>query len=90
MKNAPWPTSTSKQKGTRIDDTSQVILDAMPSILSLTRPPLYNETTMLSELDKAHQQNNKAILRRQDYYRDFWCGRANGMVSNNSADSQKG
>ena len=50
----------------------------------------YNETTMLSELDKAHQQNNKAILRRQDYYRDFWCGRANGMVYNNSADSQKG
>ena len=60
--NFPWPTPTDTQK-TKIEETAQAILDARALYPDSSLADLYDETTMPPELRKAHQQNDKAVMR---------------------------
>ena len=60
--NFPWPTPTDEQKA-KIKETAQAILDARALYPDSSLADLYDETTMPSELRKAHQQNDKAVMR---------------------------
>ena len=60
--NFPWPTPTDAQK-TKIEETAQAILDARALYPDASLADLYDETTMPPELSKAHQQNDKAVMR---------------------------
>ena len=60
--NFPWPTPTDAQK-TKIEETAQAILDARALYPDASLADLYDETTMPPELRKAHQQNDKAVMR---------------------------
>lgn len=60
--NFPWPTPTDAQKA-KIEETAQAILDARALYLDASLADLYDETTMPPELRKAHQQNDKAVMR---------------------------
>ena len=58
--NFPWPTPTDAQKQT-IEQTAQAILDARAKFPDASLADLYDETTMPSELRKAHQANDRAV-----------------------------
>lgn len=60
--NFPWPTPTDEQKA-KIEQTAQNILDARALYPDSSLADLYDETTMPPELRKAHQQNDKAVMR---------------------------
>lgn len=60
--NFPWPTPTDAQK-TKIEETAQAILDARALYPDSSLADLYDEATMPPELRKAHQQNDKAVMR---------------------------
>lgn len=60
--NFPWPTTTEEQKA-KIEETAQAILDARALYPDSSLADLYDETTMPPELRKAHQQNDKAVMR---------------------------
>ena len=60
--NFPWPTPTAEQKA-KIEETAQAILDARALYPDSSLADLYDETTMPPELRKAHQQNDKAVMR---------------------------
>lgn len=60
--NFPWPTPTDEQKA-KIEQTAQAILDARALYPDSSLADLYDETTMPPELRKAHQQNDKAVMR---------------------------
>jgi len=60
--NFPWPTPTEDQKA-RIEATAQAILDARALYPDASLADLYDETTMPPELRKAHQENDKAVMR---------------------------
>ena len=60
--NFPWPTPTDDQKA-QIEQTAQTILDARALYPDSSLADLYDETTMPPELRKAHQQNDKAVMR---------------------------
>ena len=60
--NFPWPTPTDEQKA-KIEETAQAILDARALYPDSSLADLYDETTMPPELPKAHQQNDKAVMR---------------------------
>ena len=60
--NFPWPTPTEEQKA-KIEETAQAILDARALYPDASLADLYDETTMPPELRKAHQQNDKAVMR---------------------------
>lgn len=60
--NFPWPTPTEEQKA-KIEQTAQAILDARALYPDSSLADLYDETTMPPELRKAHQQNDKAVMR---------------------------
>ena len=60
--NFPWPTPTDEQKA-KIEQTAQAILDARALYPDASLADLYDETTMPVELRKAHQQNDKAVMR---------------------------
>lgn len=60
--NFPWPTPTDAQKA-KIEETAQAILDARALYPDSSLADLYDETTMPPELRKAHQQNDKAVMR---------------------------
>ena len=59
--NFPWPTPTDAQKA-KIEQTAQAILDARALYPDSSLADLYDETTMPSELRKAHQMNDKAVM----------------------------
>ena len=59
--NFPWPTPTEIQKS-RIEKTSQAILDARSNYPNLSLADLYDELLMPSELRKAHQNNDRAVM----------------------------
>ena len=59
--NFPWPTPTEEQKA-KIEQTAQAILDARALYPDCSLADLYDEVTMPSELRKAHQQNDKAVM----------------------------
>ncbi len=58
----PWPTPTDEQKA-KIEQTAQAILDTRALYPDSSLADLYDETTMPPELRKAHQQNDKAVMR---------------------------
>ena len=58
----PWPTPTDEQK-TEIEKTAQAILDARALYPDCSLADLYDELTMPVELRKAHQENDKAVMR---------------------------
>lgn len=60
--NFPWPEPTEEQKA-RIGQTAQVILDARALYPDSSLAALYDDLTMPSELRKAHQDNDRAVMR---------------------------
>lgn len=60
--NFPWPTPTDEQK-VKIEQTAQAILDARDLYPDASLADLYDPAIMPPELVKAHQQNDKAVMR---------------------------
>lgn len=60
--NFPWPTPTEEQKAD-IEKTAQAIIDARALYPDCSLADLYDELTMPPELRKAHQENDKAVMR---------------------------
>ena len=59
--NFPWPTPTDTQKAT-IEKTAQGILNARTLYPDASLADLYDPLTMPSELRKAHQANDRAVM----------------------------
>lgn len=57
----PWPNPTDKQME-KIEHTAKRILDARNLYPEATLADLYDELTMPSELRKAHQSNDRAVM----------------------------
>ena len=57
----PWCNPTEEQKK-KIEKTAQAILDARALYPNSSLADLYDELTMPSELRKAHQENDKAVM----------------------------
>ena len=60
--NFPWPNPTEEQKA-KIEQTAQAILDARALYPDSSLADLYDELTMPVELRKAHQDNDRAVMR---------------------------
>lgn len=60
--NFPWPTPTDEQKAA-IEQTAQEILDARALYPDCSLADLYDELTMPVELRKAHQNNDRAVMK---------------------------
>lgn len=60
--NFPWPALIDAQKS-KIEQTAQAILDARALYPDCSLADLYDETTMPPELRKAHQNNDRAVMR---------------------------
>ncbi|WP_369524299.1 type IIL restriction-modification enzyme MmeI [Lactiplantibacillus pentosus] len=60
--NFPWPHVTADQQ-VKIAETAQQILDARALYPNSSYADLYDERTMPSELRKAHQNNDRAVMR---------------------------
>lgn len=60
--NFPWPSPTSEQR-TKIEQTAQAVLDARSLYPDSSLADLYDEITMPPELRKAHQDNDRAVMR---------------------------
>ncbi len=60
--NFPWPTPSSEQKA-KIEETAQGILDARALYPDSSLADLYDPLTMPSELQKAHRNNDIAVMR---------------------------
>ncbi|HFI0696110.1 TPA: DNA methyltransferase [Streptococcus suis] len=60
--NFPWPEVTEEQKE-KIAQTAQAILDARALYPDSSLADLYDELTMPVELRKAHQANDKAVMK---------------------------
>ena len=58
----PWPNATEAQKA-KIEQTAQAILDARALYPDSSLADLYDEVTMPLELRKAHQENDRAVMR---------------------------
>lgn len=59
--NFPWPTPTKEQKE-KIEQSANAILDARHLYPNASLADLYDELTMPTELRKAHQDNDKAVM----------------------------
>ena len=60
--NFPWPTITPEQEA-EISKTAQAILDARALYPDSSLADLYDELTMPVELRRAHQANDRAVMR---------------------------
>lgn len=60
--NFPWPTPTDEQRK-EIESTAQKILDARALYPDSSLADLYDEITMPPQLRKAHQENDKAVMK---------------------------
>lgn len=58
----PWPHANKEQRK-EIKKTGQLILNARELYSDSSLADLYDELTMPNELRKAHQQNDKAVMR---------------------------
>lgn len=65
--NFPWPTPTDEQKAA-IEQTAQAILDARAKYPDCSLADLYDEVAMPPELRKAHQENDKAVMRAYGFW----------------------
>lgn len=59
--NFPWPTPTDEQKA-KIEQTAQAILDIRAKYPNCSLADLYDDVTLLPELNKAHQENDRAVM----------------------------
>ena len=59
--NFPWPNPTKEQKE-KIEKTAQMILDARANHQNSSLADLYDESAMPSDLRKAHQLNDIAVM----------------------------
>lgn len=59
--NFPWPTPTAEQKA-KIEAAAQAILDAREKYPDSSLAELYDELLMPTELRKAHQGNDRAVM----------------------------
>ena len=59
--NFPWPIPTDAKKA-KIEKTAQAILDARNLYPDCSLADLYDEVTMPTELRRAHQENDKAVM----------------------------
>lgn len=59
--NFPWCSPTSEQKA-KIEQTAQAILDARALYPKSSLADLYDDITMPTELRKAHQENDTAVM----------------------------
>ena len=64
--NFPWCEPTNAQKAA-IEKTAQAILDARALYPDCSLADLYDEATMPPELRKAHQANDKAVMKAYGY-----------------------
>ena len=64
--NFPWPDATEEQKK-EIELTAQGILDARNRFPECSLADLYNDLTMPTELRKAHQANDAAVMKLYGY-----------------------
>ena len=64
--NFPWCEPTDAQKAA-IEKTAQAILDARALYPDCSLADLYDEATMPPELRKAHQANDKAVMKAYGY-----------------------
>lgn len=60
--NYPWPSPSSEQKA-KIEETAQGILDARALYPDSSLADLYDPLTMPSELQKAHRENDIAVMK---------------------------
>lgn len=60
--NFPWPEIAESDKA-KIEATAQGILDARALYPDCSLADLYDETTMPPELRKAHQANDRAVMK---------------------------
>ena len=60
--NFPWPEPTDEQRA-KIEQTAQAILDARALYPDSSLADLYDEVTMPPELRRAHQENDRAVMR---------------------------
>ena len=60
--NFPWPSPTEKQKAA-IEKTAQEILNVRAKYPESSLADLYDDLAMPPELRKAHQENDKAVMR---------------------------
>ena len=65
--NFPWPSPTEEQKA-EIEKTAQAILDARALYPDCSLADLYDELTMPPELRKAHQENDKAVMKAYGFW----------------------
>ncbi len=65
--NFPWPTPTDEQKAV-IEKTAQAILEARALYPDCSLADLYDEVAMPPELRKAHQENDKAVMRAYGFW----------------------
>ena len=69
--NFPWPTPTEAQIK-KIEQTAKSILDARDLYPESSLSDLYDELTMPSELRKAHQANDRAVMQAYGFpIKDF-------------------
>ena len=68
--NFPWPNPTEEQKA-EIEKTAQAILDARELYLDCSLADLYDELTMPPELRKAHQANDRAVMKAYGFKKDL-------------------
>ena len=66
----PWCNPTDEQK-TEIEKTAQAILDARELYPDCSLADLYDELTMPPELRKAHQANDKAVMKAYGFKKDL-------------------
>lgn len=65
--NFPWCNPTPEQKA-KIEKTAQMILDARAAHPDCSLADLYDELTMPSDLRKAHQANDKAVMEAYGFW----------------------
>lgn len=65
--NFPWPTPTDEQKA-KVEQTAQAILDARALYPDCSLADLYDELTMPVELRKAHQANDRAVMKAYGFW----------------------
>lgn len=68
--NFPWPTPTEEQRA-EIEKTAQAILDARELYPDCSLADLYDELTMPPELRKAHQANDRAVMKAYGFKKDL-------------------
>lgn len=65
--NFPWCNPTAEQRA-KIEQTAQAVLDARALYPDCSLADLYDELTMPSELRKAHQANDKAVMQAYGFW----------------------